>query len=297
MRNSHFNVEIDKSVVFVGDATEILKKLPSNSVQCVVTSPPYWGMRDYKIKGQIGLEESLDTYLDNLLLVFIEIKRVLKSTGVLWINIGDGYTSGNRKYRAHDKKNPAREMSNRPDTPKGLKRKDLIGLPWRLAFALQASGWYLRSDIIWHKPNAMPESVKDRPYRSHEYLFMFTKSEKYFFNEKALVSETGKRKRSVWEIPIKPNSLKHDAIFPSELISPCILSSSNFEDFVLDPFFGSGTVGAVCENLKRKYIGIELNPKYIDLATIRLQIITEPKLQHLETEEISSNQSTSLRLA
>ena len=150
-------------------------------LQCIVTSPPYWGLRDYGIKGQIGLEEKLQQYINKLVSVFAEAKRVLRDDGVFWLNIGDGYTSGNRGYRAPDKKNPARAMSVRPDTPEGLKPKDLLGIPWRLALALQADGWFLRSDIIWNKPNAMPESVKDRPTRSHEYVFMFTKKEKYYY--------------------------------------------------------------------------------------------------------------------
>lgn len=161
---------LEDSVLFEGDALQILHRLPTGSVQCVVTSPPYWGLRDYGIEGQIGLEESLPQFINRLVAVFAEVRRVLRDDGVLWLNIGDGYTSGNRGYRAPDKKNPARAMSVRPDTPEGLKPKDLMGIPWRLAFALQEDGWYLRSDIVWDKPNAMPESVKDRPSRSHEFL-------------------------------------------------------------------------------------------------------------------------------
>ena len=161
-------INLDNSIIIESDAILALQKLPSASVQCIVTSPPYWGLRDYGIKGQIGLEEKLQQYINKLVSVFAEAKRVLRDDGVFWLNIGDGYTSGNRGYRAPDKKNPARAMSVRPDTPEGLKPKDLLGIPWRLALALQADGWFLRSDIIWNKPNAMPESVKDRPTRSHE---------------------------------------------------------------------------------------------------------------------------------
>ena len=175
-------INLDNSIIIESDAILALQKLPSASVQCIVTSPPYWGLRDYGIKGQIGLEEKLQQYINKLVSVFAEAKRVLRDDGVFWLNIGDGYTSGNRGYRAPDKKNPARAMSVRPDTPEGLKPKDLLGIPWRLALALQADGWFLRSDIIWNKPNAMPESVKDRPTRSHEYVFMFTKKEKCHYD-------------------------------------------------------------------------------------------------------------------
>ena len=168
------SLDLISSVIIESDAMIALQKLPAESVQCIVTSPPYWGLRDYGIEGQIGLEEKLQQYINKLTAVFSEAKRVLRNDGVFWLNIGDGYTSGNRGYRAPDKKNPARAMSVRPDTPDGLKPKDLLGIPWRIALALQADGWFLRSDIIWNKPNAMPESVKDRPTRSHEYIFMLT---------------------------------------------------------------------------------------------------------------------------
>jgi hypothetical protein len=168
------------STLFEGDALTVLRRLPSGSVRCVVTSPPYWGLRDYGIEEQIGLEGTMPQFLHRLVAIFAEVKRVLTDDGTLWLNIGDGYTSGNRGYRAPDKKNPARAMDVRPDTPEGLKPKDLIGIPWRLAFALQDDGWYLRSDIVWNKPNAMPESVKDRPARSHEFLFMLHQVGKVF---------------------------------------------------------------------------------------------------------------------
>lgn len=261
----------DQSLILVGDALQSLRQIPSNSVKCIITSPPYWGMRDYEMFNQIGAEPDFAVYLNNLVKVFREIKRVLKNDGTLWINIGDGYTSGNRKYRASDKKNPARKMVNRPDTPEGLKPKDLLGIPWKLAFALQEDGWFLRTDIIWHKPNAMPESVIDRPNRNHEYLFMFSKSERYYFDNSALI-EDGKKRRSVWEVPIRKNALQHSAVFPVELIYPCVLSSTKDQnDWVLDPFFGSGTVGIACEKFNRPYIGIELNPNYAKIAFNRLK--------------------------
>ncbi|WP_446009788.1 DNA-methyltransferase [Candidatus Electrothrix sp.] len=265
---------LDDSLIIEGDALHALRMLPAQSIQCVVTSPPYWGLRDYGIDGQIGLEDTLPQFLNHLVAIFNEVKRVLRDDGTLWLNIGDGYTSGNRGYRANDKKNPARAMSVRPDTPEGLKPKDLQGIPWRLAFALQDDGWYLRSDIVWHKPNAMPESVKDRPTRAHEYLFMLTKSERYYYNyedvkEKGLNGKLRNR-RSVWNVNTKGFPGAHFATFPSQLILPCILASTKLDDYILDPFFGSGTVGVSCVEQQRKYIGIELNPEYVELAADRL---------------------------
>ena len=268
-------LRLTRSSLFEGNALQVLQALPSNSVRCAVTSPPYWGLRDYGIQGQIGLEPTMPQFLNQLVRIFAEVKRVLMPDGTLWLNIGDGYTSGNRGYRATDKKNPARAMSTRPQTPDGLKPKDLMGVPWRLAFALQDDGWFLRSDVVWNKPNAMPESVKDRPIRSHEYLFMFTKSERYHYNHEAVKEPTdcgtGKRsRRSVWNVNTKAFAGAHFATFPPELIRPCVLASSQPGDFVLDPFFGSGTVGLVSQEENRQYIGIELNPDYIRMAATRL---------------------------
>jgi len=267
-------LSLDASTIFEGDAVTVLRRLPSNSVRCVVTSPPYWGLRDYGIDDQIGLELTMPQFIQKLVAVFSEVRRVLTDDGTLWINIGDGYTSGNRGYRATDKKNPARAMTVRPDTPEGLKPKDLMGIPWRLAFALQDDGWYLRTDIIWNKPNAMPESVKDRPTRSHEFLFMFSKSEKYFYNSDAVkqVADGGglRNLRTVWSVNTKPYAGAHFATFPPELVRPCVKASTERGDFVLDPFFGAGTVGLVCNEEDRKYAGVELNPSYVDLAVERL---------------------------
>jgi site-specific DNA-methyltransferase (adenine-specific) len=264
------SINTDYSLVIEGDAFQALQKIPKNYVQCVVTSPPYWGMRDYGIGGQIGLEDEVHLYINNLVNIFHEVRRVLTPTGVLWLNIGDGYTSGNRGYRARDRKNPARAMSIRPDTPEGLKPKDLLAIPWRLAFALQADGWYLRSDIIWNKPNAMPESVKDRPNRSHEYLFMLTKSKKYYYDGDS-INEGDRNISSVWNINTVPFSEAHFATFPYNLVAPCIISSSKKDDYILDPFFGSGTVGKVALDNGRKFIGIELNIKYINIAKNRFK--------------------------
>jgi site-specific DNA-methyltransferase (cytosine-N4-specific) len=261
---------LSESTILHGDALSALRRLLSGSVQCIVTSPPYWGLRDYKFERQIGLEESLPQYINRLTEIFAEARRVLADDGVLWLNIGDGFTSGNRGWRAPDKKNPARAMSTRPNTPEGLKSKDLLGVPWRLAFALQDDGWYLRTDIVWNKPNAMPESVKDRPNRSHEFIFMFTKSERYRYYREAVVEENGRNLRSVWHVNTKPFPEAHFATFPPSLIEPCILSSTLPGDMILDPFFGSGTVGLVAKGFGRKYIGIELNPDYVEIATKRL---------------------------
>ncbi len=268
-------VSIDASTIFEGDALTVLRCIPSGSVRCVVTSPPYWGLRDYGIKDQIGLEQSMQQFFHKLIAVFSEVRRVLTDDGTLWLNIGDGYTSGNRSYRAPDKKNPARAMSVRPDTPEGLKPKDLLGIPWRLAFALQDDGWYLRSDIVWHKSNAMPESVRDRPSRSHEYLFMFSKSERYYYDCEAVKepADNGKtrNRRSVWSIKTKGFVGAHFATFPTELVRPCVMASTQPGDYVLDPFFGAGTVGVVCQDEGRNYLGIELNPEYVSIAVNRLK--------------------------
>lgn len=294
-------IKVDKAAEIVptdsllaeGDAFSVLQRLPANYVQSIVTSPPYWGLRDYGIPGQIGLEGELQQYINQLVKIFSEARRVLRNDGVLWLNIGDGYTSGNRGYRAPDKKNPARAMNVRPDTPEGLKPKDLLGIPWRLALALQADGWYLRADVIWHKPNAQPESVKDRPTRDHEYVFMLTKSEKYYYDREAILDANGRNKRTVWSINTKSFPEAHFATFPPQLVEPCILSSTRAHDFVLDPFFGSGTVGAVCQELNRRFIGIELNPEYINIAVDRLHGQQERNIFYLKENENESKYSAS----
>jgi len=265
-------ITLTDSIIIQGDALSVLRLLPDQAVQCIVTSPPYWGLRDYNIPGQIGLEPTLPDFLNSLVAVFSEAKRVLADDGILWVNIGDGYTSGDRGWRAPDRKNRARAMNVRPNTPEGLKPKDLQGIPWRLAFALQDDDWYLRADIIWHKPNAMPESVKDRPTRSHEYLFMFTKSERYYYDRAAIVEANGRNRRTVWNVNTQPFPGAHFATFPPALIEPCIMASTKPADFVLDPFFGVGTVGLVTQKHRRRYVGIELHPEFVDLAARRLAI-------------------------
>lgn len=262
-------------IIIENDALSALKNFPDNTFQCCVTSPPYWGLRDYGIENQIGAEMVLSEYISNLVTVFNEVFRVLKSDGTFWLNIGDSYTSGGRTWRDIDRKNKGRGMSYRAPTPDGLKPKDLVGVPWRLAFALQAAGWHLRSDIIWHKPNCQPESVKDRPTRSHEYLFLFSKSEKYYYDFEAIIEPTterngSKNRRSVWSINTVPYKEAHFAVFPPSLVKPCILAGSKEDSIILDPFFGSGTVGEVCIANDRRCVGIELNPEYTKIAKKRI---------------------------
>jgi site-specific DNA-methyltransferase (cytosine-N4-specific) len=262
---------IAQSTVFQGDAEELLTRLPPNFFRCCVTSPPYWGLRDYGADGQIGDEEDPEEYVARLVAVFEQVRRVLTEDGTLWLNIGDSYTSGNRGYRAPDKKNPIRAMSYRARTPDDLKPKDLVGIPWRLAFALQRAGWYLRSDIIWEKPNCMPESVKDRPTRSHEYMFLLSKSLQYYYNYENVREGNRRNRRTVWSIPTEPFTGAHFATFPTKLVEPCVLAASQPGDWALDPFLGSGTVGVVCEEQHRNYVGIELNPEYVKLAVDRIR--------------------------
>jgi site-specific DNA-methyltransferase (cytosine-N4-specific) len=270
-----FTFENGGSGIIVSDARMVLREFADDTFRSCITSPPYWGLRDYGVADQIGAETDLDLYIEHLTRVFREIRRVLRPDGTLWLNIGDAYTSGNRTWRDADKKNPARGMNYRPPTPKGLKPKDLIGIPWKIAFALQADGWYLRSDIVWHKPNCQPESVKDRPTRAHEFVFLLTKSEEYFYNAEAVKEEsltkTEKRnRRTVWQINTEAFPDAHFATFPAKLIEPMIQAGSEPDDLILDPFLGSGTVGAVCQRLGRKFVGIELKREYADIALNRL---------------------------
>ena len=260
----------ERSAFVLGDAADVLESLPNGCVQTVVTSPPYWSLRDYGIDGQIGLEESVDEYIKGLQRIFDQVYRVLRDDGTLWINIGDSYTSGGRTWRAPDRKNRARAMEVRPPTPEGLKPKDLIGVPWRLAFALQSAGWYLRSDIVWHKPNCQPESVRDRPTRAHEYVFLFSKAERYYYDVSTITGPNGRRLRSVWDVPTEPYSEAHFATFPPELIRPCVVNGSRPGDLVLDPFVGSGTTALVAAEQGRRFLGVELNPDYLDIAVRRL---------------------------
>ena len=258
------------SLIVTGDSREVLGHVADNVVRCCVTSPPYWSLRDYGIPGQIGLEASLKDYIASLVKIFEEVRRVTRDDGTLWLNIGDSYTSGGRTWRAPDKKNRIRAMQFRPPTPEGLKPKDLIGVPWRLALALQDAGWYLRADVIWNKPNAQPESVKDRPTRSHEYVFLLSKSERYVYDATAVRGPNGRNLRTVWDVHTKAYREAHFATFPPALIEPCIALTSRPDDVVLDPFLGSGTTGAVALDVQRRFVGIELQPEYLAIAERRL---------------------------
>lgn len=261
--------------IYLADARRKLTTFKDKIFQCCVTSPPYWGLRDYDYPNQIGAEDKVEDYIEDVVSVFREVRRTLRDDGTFWLNIGDAYTSGGRTWRAPDKKNPGRAMQYRPDTPSGLKPKDLIGLPWKLAFALQADGWFLRSDIIWNKPNCQPESVKDRPTRSHEYVFLFTKSERYFFDadsiQEPVIGQGGrKNRRTVWNINTEGFKGAHFAVFPPKLVELCILAGSPVGETVLDPFLGSGTVGSVSKKLHRNCVGIEMKPEYADMAVKRI---------------------------
>ena len=303
--------------IITGNAFDVLKALPDCSADCRITSPPYLGLRDYGVNGQLGLENSVEAYINRLTDIFREVRRVLKSDGTLWLNIGDSYATSNYEY------------SN-------CKRKDLMGIPWILAFALRDDGWYLRQDIIWEKPNAMPESVKDRCTKSHEYIFLFSKQSKYYFDHEAIKEPavgfnnivlagskgtlrpngrlrkgnsrtfrgggvytkgqsfnnsaeakreshgnseniTGLRnKRSVWAVATQGYKEAHFATFPEKLIEPCVLAGSKEGGIVLDPFLGSGTTAVVAKKHNRGFIGIELNPEYVEMVKRRLEGMNEP---------------------
>lgn len=262
--------------LLVGDARQLLARMPDEHFDCIVTSPPYWGLRDYGVEGQIGAEPTVEAYIADLVSLFREARRTLSLEGSLWLNIGDSYTSGGRTWRDADAKNKGRAMDYRAPTPEGLKPKDLIGVPWKLAFALQADGWYLRTDIIWNKPNCQPESVKDRPTRAHEYLFLFSRSEKYYYDWQAIVEpsadpkQTSKNRRTVWNIATEPYLGSHFAVYPRALVRLCVAAGCPENGRVLDPFFGSGTTGVVCNELGRYSVGMELNAEYAELARERL---------------------------
>ena len=351
-----------KAEVIIGDNRQALKELSDASVQTVVTSPPYWGLRDYgtatwiggdeacdhetprsrgddikendkqrtskgsrpnlqwdckcgaiREDNQIGLEQSPDDFIEQLCVVFDEVWRVLKDNGTIWVNLGDSYSAMRDSKASPDSLRTGEgtrvgSAANRnPENLRkaGLKHKDLVGIPWRFAFAMQARGWYLRSDIIWHKPNPMPESVTDRPTKSHEYIFLMTKSPRYYYDHEAIKEDAiwaeekragkgrlhydGKRqgekgtgqenfvsivdkrnKRSVWQVNVKGYKEAHFATYPTELIEPCILAGSKEGDTVLDPFSGSGTTGEVALKHGRNYVGLELNPEYAAISEKRI---------------------------
>lgn len=298
--------------LWCGDARSTLAVLPAQSVQMAVTSPPYFGLRDYGVDGQIGLETSVTAYVDILVDVFRGVRRVLRDDGTVWLNLGDSFAGGgkggNPEHSTHHKQrtNVGSLTVAGMRVATGLKPKDLIGVPWRVAFALQADGWYLRSDIVWQKPNPMPESVRDRPTRSHEFIFLLAKSERYYYDADAIKEPmaaasadryryafggakntalkggdkptaivgaraipSSRNKRDVWTVNVRGYKGAHFATFPPALVEPCVLAGSRPGDVVLDPFFGSGAVGEVCSSLGRAWIGIDINPEYMELARLR----------------------------
>jgi DNA modification methylase len=310
-----------KNIIYNENCISGLKKLPEKSVNTCITSPPYYGLRDYGNDEQIGLEETPAAFIQKLVDVFREVKRVLQDDGTLWVNIGDSYSShkdcksigqtlakGTSREDAHVMElGKSRVRDSKMLKSQGLKNKDLIGIPWMLAFALRADGWYLRQDIIWHKPNPMPESVTDRCTKAHEYIFLLSKSPKYYYDADAIredikmeVGETvrfrerktdkpfgdrnvdtqqrevtydeikGANKRSVWTVTTKPFSEAHFATFPEDLIVDCIKAGCPRDGIVLDPFMGAGTTALVARSHNRNYIGFELNPEYIAIAEKRL---------------------------
>ena len=267
-----------KDTILFGDCRETLKQFDEKA-RCCVTSPPYYGLRDYGGESnQIGLEQSPEEYIEEMVNVFRLVRDNLTDDGTLWLNIGDSYYN----YRPGKGGLPQQTVSNtKQDLPdqcnrranklEGLKEKDLIGIPWMLAFALRADGWYLRQDIIWSKGNPMPESVRDRCTKSHEYIFLLSKSQNYYFDVDT-IKEQSRRKRSVWNVNVKPNKQAHFATYPPELITPCILAGSEENDIVLDPFMGSGTTAMVARSLGRYYIGCELHEEYNNLIQERVPI-------------------------
>lgn len=270
--------------VFVGDSLKLLSSVESESVQCSVTSPPYWGLRDYEHLAQIGLETSPVEYVSNLVNVFKQVKRTLKEDGTLWLNIGDGYARnggvgkhGPNAIVGNTKKLIQKRNCKVPDCW-GLKDRDLLGMPWRVAFALQEDGWILRSKITWAKKNPMPESVKNRPTTATEEIFLFAKSTNYYYNSDAFREDSGANLRNYWILNNEGGKHGHPAAFPSELARRCILLGSEEGDTILDPFGGSGTTGIVANELHRKAILIELNPTYAKKALARASSI-QPQFQ------------------
>lgn len=324
------------STILTGDSLEQLKTIPDDTVNTCVTSPPYYGLRDYGVDGQIGLEQTPEQYISKLVAVFREVRRALRDDGTLWVNIGDSYANdekwGGKTSGKHARALHGEGKIGRVKRYTGLPGKNLIGIPWMLAFALRADGWYLRQDIIWAKPNPMPESVRDRCTKSHEYIFLLSKSPKYYYdaesiaepvsestvwrcsqninaqtgsdrvpgktngNMKAVMPRYGgnkytndpdvfsrtksgnaydyrpmRNKRSVWTVTTKPFKGSHFAVFPPDLIEPCVLAGSPADGLVLDPFTGSGTTGVVSLRNGRNFIGIELNPDYVSLAKSRIE--------------------------
>lgn len=286
-------MKLNKAKIVIGDNRQTLRSLESGSVQTCITSPPYWGLRDYGEQAQIGMEQTPAEFVEELCKVFDEVWRVLADDGTLWLNLGDTYLTiphgakGVNAPQSFDHKGSQGRGQDRSGVVsaggghanrkpiEGFKHKDLIGIPWRVAFALQERGWYLRQDIIWAKPNPMPESVTDRCTKSHEYLFLLTKNSKYFFDNTAIKEPTDngekRNKRDVWTVNTSRFKGAHFATYPPELIEPCVLAGSREGDLVLDPFSGSGTTGVVALANGRNYVGCELNQDYAQLSVHRIQ--------------------------
>lgn len=264
-----------KLTVLTGDCSQLLPSLANESIQCCVTSPPYWGLRDYDHSNQIGAESSPDQYVQNLVDVFRVVREKLRPEGTLWLNVGDGYArnggTGNCGPNAivGNTKKLIQKRNCRVPEVWGLKDRDLMGLPWRVAFALQSDGWILRSKITWIKKTAMPESVKNRPTNATEEIFLFAKSPSYYYDSTAVRQDTGANLRNYWILGPDPSNHGHPAAFPRELARRCILLGSRTGDVVLDPFGGSGTTGIVANDLDRHAILIELNESYADSARDR----------------------------
>jgi len=263
--------------ILTGDCLEVLTLLEPESVQCCVTSPPYWGLRDYDHASQVGAEESPEQYVENLVSIFREVRRVLCKEGTLWLNVGDGYARNGGtgvcgpNARVGNTKRLIQKRNCKVPDCWGLKDRDLIGLPWRVAFALQADGWILRSRITWIKKAPMPESVKNRPSGATEEIFLLAKEANYYYNSEAIRERSGANLRNYWMLGPDASGTPHPAVFPRELARRCILLGSRPGDTVLDPFSGSGTTGAVAEELRRKAILIEINEQYVRQSEERLR--------------------------
>ena len=277
-------MKLSLNTILCGDSLKILKTLPDNSVHCCVTSPPYYGLRDYGMAGQIGREPIPEQYIGRLVEIFREVRRVLRADGTLWLNIADSYAGSGKGRNADGSHRPDGKQGTNRGTRAGVlhkapssvgcKPKDLMGIPWMLAFALRQDGWYWRSDIIWMKNNPMPESVKDRPTRCYEHVFLFSKSRRYFYDAESVAEPTAastvRNLRDVWQFNKVPYKGTHFATFPPKLAETCIAAGCPPAGIVLDPFFGSGTTGLVAKKMERHYIGIELNPDFCKLAQERL---------------------------
>jgi len=317
------------------DVLDGLAQIEDGTVHTCVTSPPYWGLRDYGTDGQIGLERTPEEYVARIVQVFREVRRVLRDDGTLWLNLGDSYASFRDSKATPDTlrggstgtlvdKGKAANRSSMNFRETAIKHKDLVGIPWRTAFALQSDGWYLRQDIIWAKPNPMPESVRDRCTKSHEYIFLLAKSPRYYFDADAIkepaihdgrvVKATGsesknanagfgsdtkkgfterdtlvgerRNRRSVWTVATQPFSEAHFAVFPPKLVEPCILAGAPVGGLVLDPFCGTGTTGMVALRHGRRFVGIELNAEYVEMAHRRIQ--GDMPLFNMQNQEVTT---------